>query len=178
MKAFPLPFNHTFPNSELLGIGSQGSDFTSLHRSENSESRIQNPEWKPNALRSQAAFQQFGYESMHALWRRETRPDGLIVSDDVMLAGVFSAMLELGIHTPGDLKLVGYKNSAVPVFTPLAVTFAEVSTDEIAKALLDQIQKQLKGEPVSIQRIAPSLRAIPNYFCKTNLKRKTDHDKT
>lgn len=129
-------------------------------------------------LSSQAAFQQFGYESMHALWRQEKRPDGLIVSDDVMLAGVFSAMLELGIHTPGDLKLVGYKNSAVSVFTPLAVTFAEVSTEEIAKALLDQIQKQLKGEPVSIQRIAPSLRAIPNYFCKTNLKRKTVHDET
>lgn len=129
-------------------------------------------------LNSQAAYQQYGYESMHALWRHEKKPDGLIVSDDVMLAGVFSAMLELGIRTPGDLKLVGYKNSAIPVFTPLAVTFAEVSTDEIAKALLDQIQKQLKGEPVSIQRIAPSLRAIPNYFCKTNLKRKTDHDKT
>ena len=112
------------------------------------------------ALSSQAAFQQFGYESMHALWRHEKRPDGLIVSDDVMLAGVFSAMLELGIHTPGDLKLVGYKNSAIPVFTPLAVTFAEVSTDEIAKALLDQIQKQLKGEPVVRRLIPPSLRTV------------------
>jgi hypothetical protein len=34
-----------------FGQERRGCDFTSLHRAENSESRIQNPEWKPNALR-------------------------------------------------------------------------------------------------------------------------------
>jgi len=112
------------------------------------------------ALCSQADFQQFGYEAMHALWKQAKRPDGLIVSDDVMLAGVFSAMLELGIRSTDDLKLVGFKNSAIPVFTPLAVTFAEVSTEEIAGALLEQIQKQLKGEPVMHRLIPPLLRTV------------------
>jgi DNA-binding transcriptional regulator YhcF (GntR family) len=108
-------------------------------------------------LRSQAAFQQFGYDAVHALWRQKERPEGLIVGDDVMLAGVFSALLELGIRTPVDLKLVGYKNSAIPVFSPMPVTFVEVSTEAIAAALVEQIQKQLKGVPVTHRMIRPAL---------------------
>ena len=108
-------------------------------------------------LRSQAAFQQFGYDAVHTLWRQKERPESLIVGDDVMLAGVFSALLELGLRTPNDLKLVGYKNSAIPVFAPMPVTFAEVSTGEIAEALVDLLQKQLKGEPVTHRLIRPTL---------------------
>lgn len=99
-------------------------------------------------LPTQAAVQRFGYEKTHELWRRSKRPQGLIVGDDVAATGVISALLELGVRVPEDLKLVIYKNSAVDIFCPLPATFIEISTDAIAQALIDQALKQRRGEGV------------------------------
>ncbi|MCE9613883.1 MAG: substrate-binding domain-containing protein [Lentisphaerae bacterium] len=115
----------------------------------------------PGPLASPAAHQQFGYEAMHALWSGRTRPDGLIVADDVMLAGVVAALLERRVRLPGELQVVGYKNSAIPVFAPLPLAFVEVSTSEIAEALIDQLRRQLQGQPVQRRLIGPRLLPAP-----------------
>ena len=112
---------------------------------------------------TQAAAQRFGYEAMTALWRQSQRTDGLIVTDDVVATGVIAALLEQGVKVPDQLKLVLYKNSDVDIFCPLPATFVELSTPAVAAALVEQVQKQLRGEactPIRIefQRVAPAAR--------------------
>lgn len=110
---------------------------------------------------SQAAAQRFGYEQMAALWRQPKRPDGLIVTDDVVAMGVVAALLEQGVKVPNQLKLALYKNSDVDIFCPLPVTFVELSTPAVAAALVEQVQRQFRGEPctpiqIEFQRVAPA----------------------
>ena len=40
----------------------------------------------------------FGYDAMTALWRRETRPEGLLTYPDTVARGVTMAILEQGIR--------------------------------------------------------------------------------
>jgi DNA-binding LacI/PurR family transcriptional regulator len=123
-------------------------------------------EWvytRERSFESQAAAQRFGYETMMELWGQSQRPDGLIVTDDVAATGVIAALLERGVKVPDQLKLVLYKNSAVDIFCPPPATFVELSTPAVAAALVEQVQKQLRGEactPIRIgfRRVVPAAR--------------------
>jgi len=116
-------------------------------------------------IESQAATQQFGYDSMTALWRQSQRPDGLIVTDDVAATGAIAALLEQGVKVPEQLKLAVYKNSDVDIFCPLPASFVELSTSAVAKALVEQVLKQFRGEactPIRIEfrTVAPAIPRI------------------
>lgn len=50
----------------------------------------------------------FGYESMKTLWSRGPRPDGLFIFPHTAVRGSLTALLELGVNIPSDLKLVAH----------------------------------------------------------------------
>jgi len=108
----------------------------------------------PGAMhRPGQAYDYFGYQEFLALWSYPDRPEGLIVLDDVVARGVIAALLEKSVPVPRELKLVLQKNEAINYLCPMPVTFAVGSEREIARALVDQVEKQFRGEscePISL----------------------------
>lgn len=90
----------------------------------------------------------FGYASFHALWRRKSRPDGLLVYTDIVARGVMTAALELGVSVPDELKLVFHHNTGVNWVCPLAVDWVESDVARWATEMIRQVRRQASGERV------------------------------
>lgn len=98
-------------------------------------------------LHSPPSAERFGYERFKALWATTPHPDGLIVNDDVMARGVITALLEAGARVPRDLRLVLHRNKEIDLLCPFPATFLESSAEIQAKALMEQVERQFRGEP-------------------------------
>ena len=61
------------------------------------------------------------------------------------------AIREKQVRVPEDLKLVLHKNETIDLFCPMPATFVVANERETARALIEQIQKQFRGE--SCERI-------------------------
>lgn len=100
-----------------------------------------------------ASFEKCGYDLFHQLWRQPVLPDGLFVFPDVMARGVFQAILELKVRVPEELQLTVHRNDEIDLFSPFPVNWIEVRVQDFADALLDQIERQLRGEDVRYRPI-------------------------
>jgi len=89
---------------------------------------------------------QFGYDQFHVLWGRPDRPDTLITWPDSVAPGVLMAIAKQGVRVPQDLKLVIHKNDKVDLFCPVPASLVITRVEEMAKALLEQVRKQVRGE--------------------------------
>ncbi len=94
--------------------------------------------------RSQEAY---GYTEFNQLWRGDDRPEGLVVFPDMVARGVITALLEKQVRVPAELKLVLAKNEGVELLCPVPATLLVSSERAIARALIEQVEKQLRGEP-------------------------------
>lgn len=88
----------------------------------------------------------FGYEQFRELWGQSEKPDGLVVWPDTVARGAIMAMLEQQVRVPAELKLALHKNEAVDLLCPMPATFLVSSERQIAQALIQQVQKQFRGE--------------------------------
>jgi len=87
-----------------------------------------------------------GYELFMRFWELPDRPQGLIVPDDVMCAGVLRAVLQLGIRLPADLRLITYANRGVPLPYHEPVTRIEFDVCEKARHAVAMMAVLLHGE--------------------------------
>lgn len=90
--------------------------------------------------------EEFGYNEFKEIWRQPDRPEGLVVFPDTSVPGVITAILEQRVSVPDELKLVAHKHSEINFLCPIEISFLYSSTQEIARALFSQIQRQLSGE--------------------------------
>ena len=113
------------------------------------------PEWiiHPSPSTPNVSIERFGYESMKTLWSRSRRPDGLFIFPHTAVRGSLTALLELGVNIPGDLKLVAHGNIETPILTPYPVDWITSSSREIVQAMVSQIQKALDGLPAEPIRL-------------------------
>lgn len=94
-------------------------------------------------------YESFGYNQFLSIWNRNKRPDGLLVYPDTIVRGVVTGILQCGIETPRDLKLVLHRNKRIPLFCPLRTSWLETDIDMTAKALIGQLEKLREGKDVS-----------------------------
>ncbi|NQU40771.1 MAG: LacI family DNA-binding transcriptional regulator [Lentisphaerae bacterium] len=98
-----------------------------------------------------ATWERFGYDAFSRIWSRSRKPDGLLVGDDVMVAGVITAILGHRVDVPQDLRLALHRNKELQLLCPFPATFMENSADEAAAALLTSVREQINGElPASV----------------------------
>ena len=107
------------------------------------------PEWviNPPLRKGTLEIERFGYESMKALWSLGPRPDGLFIFPHTAVRGSLTALLELSVNIPDDLKLVAHGNIETPILTPYPVDWITSSSREIDQAMVNQIQEALDGHP-------------------------------
>ena len=69
-----------------------------------------------------------------------------IVYPDTVARGVILGLLEKQVRVPAELKLVLHKNEAVGLYCPLPAMLLVSSERKLARALLQQVRKQFRGE--------------------------------
>jgi len=93
--------------------------------------------------------EQMGYEQFHAVWREPEKPQGIVVYPDTFVRGVLLGIAETGVRVPEDLKLVLHKNAGIDLFCPYPADLVISEERDIAKALVNQLETQFSGKPVS-----------------------------
>ena len=90
-----------------------------------------------------------GWAEFRELWAAfEEKPDGLILLDDMLFDDVKTAILEIGVRVPDQLKLVTHANKGSGLTAPFPFARAEFDPDECAHLLGGMLMKLLKNEPV------------------------------
>ncbi|MDD5708168.1 MAG: substrate-binding domain-containing protein [Kiritimatiellae bacterium] len=98
-------------------------------------------------LSQDVSHERFGYEEATKLMQMAERPDGLVVFPDTIARGAILGLREIHARVPEDLKLVLHKNERFDLLCPMPATLAVMSEREIARALIEQVRKQFRGEP-------------------------------
>ena len=106
--------------------------------------------------------ERFGYETFLKLWNLPEKPEGLIVFPDTVVHGLVVALREKQVRVPEELKLVLHKNESLGLFCPMSATFMISSEWKAAQALIEQVQKQFRGE--SCERISLPFRRMAHEY--------------
>ncbi|HWL53900.1 MAG TPA: GntR family transcriptional regulator [Chthoniobacteraceae bacterium] len=90
-----------------------------------------------------------GWEKFRELWRAETeKPQGVIISDDLLFKSVIPAIPELGIAVPEELRLVVRTNKGIPLLCPFPISRLEADPKECAIHLGEKLLTLLAGKPL------------------------------
>lgn len=92
----------------------------------------------------------FGRKEFGQMWAQKARPQGLIVYPDAVVRGVAWALAENQVSVPEDLQLVLHRNKGIPLICPFPATWLTTDVEAIAQAMIDQIKRQMNGEPVEM----------------------------
>lgn len=78
-----------------------------------------------------------GWEAFREIWTSSAqKPDGIFVMDSEMLPGIYLAMRELGLKSPGDLALMATATAA-PEFKPIdGVQYLIAYPDQMAREIV------------------------------------------
>ncbi len=103
---------------------------------------------RPSSPKQVANLELFGYRGMKRLWQKKEHPDGLFIFPHNAARGCLTALMELGVAVPAELKVVSHGNIETPILTPYPVDWITSSSRLIVEAMLQQIQRALAGKPV------------------------------
>lgn len=90
-----------------------------------------------------------GWEEFRQIWSaHREKPDGLLVTDDLLFQEAVLAIQELGIRVPDDLAIVTHANQGAPRRYPFPVTEFLCDPEQFAAELGGMLLKLMRGEPV------------------------------
>jgi DNA-binding LacI/PurR family transcriptional regulator len=103
-----------------------------------------------------------GWEQLRELWTaRSEKPDGLVITDDILSLDVTMALLELGIRIPNQLMVITHANKGSEIRYPFPVTRVEVDPDTFARSLGEMLLRLIRKEPVQEPKIILPFRSEP-----------------
>lgn len=111
------------------------------------------PEWIPISKCLSEITDKIGYEQFLQLWKRNEKPDGIIVLDDVVCRGVLRGCLQLGVDLPGDIQLITHANKRVELPYHKSITRLEFDAEEQARHAVDIARNLLQGNTVEVRKI-------------------------
>jgi DNA-binding LacI/PurR family transcriptional regulator len=93
---------------------------------------------------------------------RESWPDGLLITNDILTRDVMPALQKLDVVPNRDILIASHANTDSPVLRPYEddLTLIEYDSGEIVQSMFDQLETLLRGEPVTHQhiKIKPKIR--------------------
>lgn len=116
------------------------------------------------------SYQEQGYQIVLDVFGNPDtpRPDGIIVSDEMLMVGVMAAFNRLNLHIGEDVKIVTHANvGSMLVFNHIpGLTVIEFDPEELVKAMYALLDKLLAGEkPTEAEiKIVPRLRIPTNML--------------
>ncbi len=110
---------------------------------------VSREEWLLGPSRPIESMAKIGYAEFLSLWRLPEKPDGLIVWPDMVVGGAITAMLQLGVRIPEEIKCVFHRNRHQEILCPFPVTWGTGDEEELAESLIGVIDRQFKGLRIS-----------------------------
>jgi DNA-binding transcriptional regulator YhcF (GntR family) len=116
------------------------------------------PEWvcRANELSPAAGYAAFG-----KIWSAPERPEAVILSDDVLAQGVFTAILELGVDVPGQLQVATHCIKGSELFFTKSYVRLEIDPAEIAREVVDRLLAMIEQAPCGLDRTLIKAAVIP-----------------
>jgi DNA-binding LacI/PurR family transcriptional regulator len=106
-----------------------------------------------------------GWSTFREIWTASSeKPDGLIVTDDVLFRAAAWAIQEIGIRVPQQLRIVTHANTGDDLQVPFPVSRMEADPDAFAQALVDQVATLVRRQPLKESNLLLPLQfvASPN----------------
>lgn len=108
-----------------------------------------------------------GYETAHAVFAAgETRPDGILIVNDLMTFGAMKALEKLGLEVGRDVQIATLTNAGSPVLTDYEDRLIRLEFDaqEVTAELFAMLETLMRGETIvqPLVKIAPHLRDAGN----------------
>ncbi|MCC6579035.1 MAG: substrate-binding domain-containing protein [Phycisphaeraceae bacterium] len=92
-----------------------------------------------------AIMEKQGYRAMMQVWSEPDKPDGLMVTDDILCRGVLRASLQLGLEMPRDIKLVTFANQGVDFPYHRVLTRVEFDAAVLARKAAEKMLGTIRG---------------------------------
>ena len=86
-----------------------------------------------------------GYEKAKAVWQAGGF-DGLFCTADALAVGACNALRAEGVEIPGQVKLVGYDDTAIAHYGAVPLTSVHQSTEEIGRLAADTLLQIIDGK--------------------------------
>jgi DNA-binding LacI/PurR family transcriptional regulator/DNA-binding transcriptional regulator YhcF (GntR family) len=103
-----------------------------------------------------------GWEQFRNIWNaRKEKPDGLLVTDDVMFRDVAMGILGMGIRVPEQLQVVTHANKGAGISCPFPVATLEVDPREYAEELATMLIQFVNNEGSTEETRYVRARLIP-----------------
>jgi len=118
------------------------------------------PEWTAPSFADKMT-EQDGYQAMLRLWQNQSRPDGILVVDDMMCRGVLRAALQLGLDFPRDIRLVTSSNCGIALNYHKPVSRVEFDPVVEARLAVDMMLRLMDGRAPS-----PAAISLPGVLIK------------
>ena len=126
-----------------------------------------------------------GWESFRELWStRADKPDGLVVTDDILMQDAALAVIETGVRVPQQLVIASHGNKGSEMRFPFPVHWLQIDPVEYAQAMGEMLLKLLRGGRLPVPHVklashppsspdpAPlawslrsSVNRLPNCYC-------------
>lgn len=100
------------------------------------------------------ALDQCGYDLFLEFWQEEERPEALFVFPDTVAKGVISAILELNLNIPADLRLVFHKNREIPLFHPFQATHITNYIEDVTKGHIQLLTDYINDRKPTAQTVS------------------------
>lgn len=99
-----------------------------------------------------------GYSGMETLWHGNPRPDGLFMADDNLALGAGEFLVDRGVRTPQQLKIVTHATAGVPMPFALDFTRCQFDLEAFCGAIATLVEKGVANPRASADvRLTPTL---------------------
>lgn len=93
-----------------------------------------------------------GWRAFQRAWSDANRPEGLLVTDDVLFAGVLQGILAAGVRIPDELLVATHANVGLTPPAPFPVLRLEFDPAEFARTHVDCLLRQIEEPEAKLPR--------------------------
>jgi DNA-binding LacI/PurR family transcriptional regulator len=102
-----------------------------------------------------------GWEEFQKIWdSSREKPDGLIVSDDLLFRDVAMAILAMEIRVPDDLMVATHANKGSGMFYPFPVLRLELDVEQVIERMGRMLLDLMEGKEADAQVVEAPLRKV------------------
>ncbi|CAM4339626.1 LacI family transcriptional regulator [Paenibacillus endophyticus] len=91
-----------------------------------------------------------GYEAMHRLLQRESRPTACFVASDPMAVGALRALHEHGLRVPEDMAIVGFDDIEISAYLNPPLTTVRAHTEHMGKSAVQLLLERIEGREAAV----------------------------
>jgi DNA-binding LacI/PurR family transcriptional regulator len=110
------------------------------------------------------------YECVQRLIACDQLPDAMVCASDFWAREVFAAMMEAGLHIPGDMAVTGFDNETFGARAPYHLTTVAPDTEEQCEKAVEILMDMIQGRPAPNAHFVYPCKLIVRESCGAKLQ--------